>query len=87
MLTLILMFTGCRYLDGEGCDAGEAEGYSEGLSDAVAGCESNPDPDRVNQATSGSGAYAASYEACSTIGYNQGYAEQNPLGESTQACD
>ncbi len=76
-MLLLFIGLGCRYLDAEACDAGEAEGYSEGYDDGIFGCEEDPSPDRIEQATGGSFGYAASYEACYEIGYHQGY--QNGL--------
>ena len=83
MLLLTLTLMGCRYLDNDGCSAGEAEGYTHGYSDVSAGCPENPNPDRVDQAMSGSGKYAASYEACYRLGYEQGYREGNATGDGS----
>lgn len=86
MLPLLLALLGCRYLDQEGCDAGEAAGYSDGYDDGLAGCGEDPTPDRVDQALSGSGAYAASYEACYELFYKDGYSEGSSIAGQTDTA-
>ena len=86
----LLLLSACRLLDPESCDAGEAAGFSDGYDDGLSGCPENPTPDRVDQAISGSGAYAASYEACYELAYKDGHAEGSTLDVQTDTggvCD